>query len=108
VTYGGDSGNRIFVLYWRFSLIRVSVIRGSTVFKFNGLSWIPDVILFVSGRKGVHRKAPNRYKTKSRNLYMKWHVCIPLAALQPLLQYLTSQRIRNNIKYEIFIDINRR
>jgi hypothetical protein len=31
VTYGGDSGNRIFVLYWRCSLIRVSVIRGSTV-----------------------------------------------------------------------------
>jgi hypothetical protein len=32
VTYGGDSGNRIFVLYWRFLLIRVSVIRGSTVY----------------------------------------------------------------------------
>jgi hypothetical protein len=32
VTYGGDSGNRIFVLYWRSPLIRVSVIRGSTVF----------------------------------------------------------------------------
>jgi hypothetical protein len=30
--YGGDSGNRIFVLYSRCSLIRVSVIRGSTVF----------------------------------------------------------------------------
>jgi hypothetical protein len=31
VTYGDDSGNRIFVLYWRCPLIRVSVIRGSTV-----------------------------------------------------------------------------
>jgi hypothetical protein len=31
VTYGGDSGNRIFVLYWRCPLIRVSVIRGSSV-----------------------------------------------------------------------------
>jgi hypothetical protein len=31
VTYGGDSGNRIFVLYWRCPLITVSVIRGSTV-----------------------------------------------------------------------------
>jgi hypothetical protein len=31
MTYGGDSGNRILVLYWRCSLIRVSVIRGSTV-----------------------------------------------------------------------------
>jgi hypothetical protein len=31
VTYGGDSENRIFVLYWRCSLIRVSVIRGFTV-----------------------------------------------------------------------------
>jgi hypothetical protein len=31
VTYGRDSGNRIFVLYWRCSLIRVPVIRGSTV-----------------------------------------------------------------------------
>jgi hypothetical protein len=28
---GGDSGNRIFVLYWRCPLIRVSVIRGSTL-----------------------------------------------------------------------------
>jgi hypothetical protein len=34
--YGGDSGNRIFVLYWRCSLIRVSVITGSTVFHFSG------------------------------------------------------------------------
>jgi hypothetical protein len=34
VTYGGDSGNRIFVLYWRCPLIRVSVIRGSTVLMF--------------------------------------------------------------------------
>jgi hypothetical protein len=32
VTYGGDSGNRIFVLYWRCSLISVSVIGGSTVY----------------------------------------------------------------------------
>jgi hypothetical protein len=32
VTYGGDSGNRIFVLCWKCPLIRVSVIRGSTVF----------------------------------------------------------------------------
>jgi hypothetical protein len=34
VTYGGDSGNRIFVLYWRCPLIRVTVIRGSTVVTF--------------------------------------------------------------------------
>jgi hypothetical protein len=32
VTYGGDSGNRIFVLYWRCPLIKVSVIRGCTVY----------------------------------------------------------------------------
>jgi hypothetical protein len=33
VTYGGgDSGNRIFVLYRRCPLIRVFVIRGSTVY----------------------------------------------------------------------------
>jgi hypothetical protein len=31
VTYGGDSGNRIFVLYGRCPLIRVFVIRGSNV-----------------------------------------------------------------------------
>jgi hypothetical protein len=31
--YGGDSGNRIFVLYWRCLLISVSVIRGSTVLR---------------------------------------------------------------------------
>jgi hypothetical protein len=36
--YGGDSGNRIFVLYWRCSLIRVSVIRGSSVFGTNNKS----------------------------------------------------------------------
>jgi hypothetical protein len=35
VIYGSDSGNRIFVLYWRCPLIRVSVIRGSTVHCFN-------------------------------------------------------------------------
>jgi hypothetical protein len=35
VTYGGDSGNRIFVLYWRCPLISVSVIRGSTVLTYN-------------------------------------------------------------------------
>jgi hypothetical protein len=29
---GGDSGIKISVLYWRRSLIRVSVIRGSTVY----------------------------------------------------------------------------
>jgi hypothetical protein len=34
VTYGGDPGNRIFVLYWRRPLIRVSVIRGSIVLGF--------------------------------------------------------------------------
>jgi hypothetical protein len=34
VTYGGDSGNRIFVLYCRCPLIRVSVIRGSTVLAY--------------------------------------------------------------------------
>jgi hypothetical protein len=38
VTYGGDSGNRIFVLYWRCLLIRVSVIRGSTVLEENYFS----------------------------------------------------------------------
>jgi hypothetical protein len=35
VTYGGDSGNRIFVVYWRCPLIRVSVIRGSTVLRYS-------------------------------------------------------------------------
>ena len=38
VQYGGDSGNRIFVLYWRCPLIRVSVIRGSTVVAFRNVS----------------------------------------------------------------------
>jgi hypothetical protein len=37
VTYGGDSGNRIFVLYWRCPLIRVFVIRGCTVLYFCGV-----------------------------------------------------------------------
>jgi hypothetical protein len=38
VTYGADPGNRIFVLYWRCPLIRVSVIRVSTVY---GDMWHP-------------------------------------------------------------------
>jgi hypothetical protein len=33
VNYGGDSGNTIFVLYWRCPLITVSVIRGSSVLR---------------------------------------------------------------------------
>jgi hypothetical protein len=32
-TYGGDSGNRIFVLYWRCSLI-----RGSTVLEYSRIT----------------------------------------------------------------------
>ena len=35
---GGDSGIKISVLYWRRSLIRVSVIRGSSVFSAEGCS----------------------------------------------------------------------
>jgi hypothetical protein len=38
VTYGGDSGNRIFVLCWRCPLIRVSVIRGINSEKEGALS----------------------------------------------------------------------
>jgi hypothetical protein len=38
VTYAGDSGNRIFVLYWKCPLIRVSVIRCSTVLR-NVRTW---------------------------------------------------------------------
>jgi hypothetical protein len=45
VTYGGDSGNRIFVLYWRFSLMRVSVIRGSTVVTQNGIEIYVQFVL---------------------------------------------------------------
>jgi hypothetical protein len=45
VTYGGDSGNRIFVLYWRCSLIRVSVIIGSTVFQMDHYRVLPNVYL---------------------------------------------------------------
>jgi hypothetical protein len=33
---GGDSGIKISVLYWRCSLIRVSVVRGSTGFRTAG------------------------------------------------------------------------
>ena len=52
VRYGGDSGNRIFVLYWRCPLIRVSVIRGSTVFKLiferlDGGAWTESMWLRI-------------------------------------------------------------
>jgi hypothetical protein len=43
VTYGGDSGNRIFVLYWRCPLITVSVIRGSTVVAFSNSANAPHI-----------------------------------------------------------------
>jgi hypothetical protein len=45
VIYGGDSGNRIFVLYWRCPLIRVSVIRGSTVLSFHLHLRVPSGLL---------------------------------------------------------------
>jgi hypothetical protein len=41
VTYGGDSGNRILILYWRCPLFRVSVIRGSTVLDSSCMSVRP-------------------------------------------------------------------
>jgi hypothetical protein len=41
VTCGGDSGNKIFVLYWRCPLIRVSVIGGSTVVAFHTFANMP-------------------------------------------------------------------
>jgi hypothetical protein len=47
---GGDSGIKISVLYWRCSLIRVSVIRGSTV------SLIHDSfvnLILLQGRKSL-------------------------------------------------------
>jgi hypothetical protein len=51
VTYGGDSGNMICVLYWRCSLIRVSVIRGSTV-----VGWVgPRAGLDRCGKSRPHR-----------------------------------------------------
>jgi hypothetical protein len=39
---GGDSGIKISVLYRRFSSIRVSVIRGSTVYGFNWTDFWPN------------------------------------------------------------------
>jgi hypothetical protein len=51
-------GNRIFVLYWRCPLIRVSVIRGSTVFysdKFESYSFFRelDVTYIITMRRKV-------------------------------------------------------
>jgi hypothetical protein len=44
VTYGVDSGTRIFVRYWRCPLIRVSGIRGSTVVAFRNFANAPKTI----------------------------------------------------------------
>jgi hypothetical protein len=52
-TYGGDSGNRIFVLYWRCSLIRVSVIRGYTVLPSNEVAY--GQILQMEGKTRLWR-----------------------------------------------------
>jgi hypothetical protein len=66
-TYGGDSGNRIFVLYCRCSLIRVSVIRGSTVHKYIYISFplagflgIWTIIFKVPPRKKSEKHRPMR------------------------------------------------
>jgi hypothetical protein len=59
VTYGGDSGNRIFVLYWRCSLIRVSVIRGSTV-----------VSRLRAGRSGGRILVWARDSSRPQNVYI--------------------------------------
>ena len=42
---GGDSGIKISVLYWRRSVIRVSVIRGSTV--VSSVTEYPEMLLEV-------------------------------------------------------------
>jgi hypothetical protein len=57
VTYGGDLGNRIFFLYWRCPLIRVSVIRGSTVVLFH---W---VWLWLCGKWLLKGSLPTGFKT---------------------------------------------
>jgi hypothetical protein len=54
VTYGGDPGNRFFVLYWRCPLIRVSVIRGSTV--FNQL--ISNEVILSAALKVMYKHLP--------------------------------------------------
>jgi hypothetical protein len=50
---GGDSGNRIFVLYWRCPLIRVSVIKGSTIFS-HARSKTFTKKLYARRTKGAH------------------------------------------------------
>jgi hypothetical protein len=55
VTYGGNSGNRIFVLYWRCPLITVSVIRGSTVVATKFMVLLQDLRMIggsADGRTG--------------------------------------------------------
>jgi hypothetical protein len=87
-TYGGDSGNGIFVLYWRCSLIRVSVIRGSTVSSFNNneTSFItynsnslhfcdkPHIILFCGLHScacfGLNKPSSGVSITKGSRMYM--------------------------------------
>jgi hypothetical protein len=52
---GGDSGIKIFVLYWRRSLIRVSVIRGSTVY----ITMIQDVNNYTMLKASLDRDKIN-------------------------------------------------
>jgi hypothetical protein len=60
VTYGGDSGNRIFVLYWRCPLIRVSVIRGSTIY-INPLVYM-CVFMWLCFKEGSSRSFTWTYR----------------------------------------------
>jgi hypothetical protein len=75
VTCGGDSGNRIFVLYWRYPLIRVSVIRGSTVF-YNLLSQHDLILLRLSPKRISSAKLKDTLRLKNTSVYTQletWH-----------------------------------
>jgi hypothetical protein len=61
VTYGGDSGNRIFVVYWRCPLIRVSVIRGSTVYTYFFLNFKVKTSTFVPSNYKFSRPVTQKY-----------------------------------------------
>jgi hypothetical protein len=65
VIYGGDSGNRIFVLYWRCPLIIVSVIRGSTVLRKTYLALVINV--------GTPRTCQHGRNTETRHYIVPKH-----------------------------------
>jgi hypothetical protein len=72
---GGDSGNRMFVLYWRCPLIRVSVIRGSTVIVLSHFQFLHVETSHLRLPKYFNRETVYLLATAGLIGNFRWFVC---------------------------------